>query len=648
MPARPPLPAFGSSPGQPPGDRGLARILGAALLAILLFTAGCAAPLHINRLSLNDTYAQLNQGALAGSTPSDFTQTILRRHGLLPLWKKDPNAAIANLRASVVHQPALWPELFALAELSYLQAKQSGSQEDFLAAALYAYAYLDPGGIADQPSPYDEHFRQAADIYNLGLTEAFSVAASAPAAIVSGPRALPSGEIELEVDSGQFQWHGHPLADFQPTINLSVSGLNNVYRTAGLGDPLAAKTHTPGNPTADQTESLQIAPGLRVPANLMLVIDDPRRQIAQPILQGRLLIHTLYEDPSMQIGQQTVPLEYNQSAAWAAGLVETAIWSRELSGFLNGTLFNQTQSQLTALEPHEVGRMPVILIHGTASSAFRWADMVNDLLQDPLIQQHFEFWFFSYSSGNPIAYSALQLRQAAEGAVAELGGVQADPALGQITLIGHSQGGLLAKMLVIDPGDRLWNGLGVPPLATLKVSPSSRQLLHDAFFSAPVPEVRRVIFIATPHRGSFLAGFSITGLIHRLVSLPVSITRLSAEILTGNANDATIRQMRRGLSSIRNMSPNSPFIKSLSAIPVAPGIHAHSIIPVSTSGPIAQGNDGVVAYSSAHIEGVDSELVVHSGHSTQSNPATIAEVERILLLQLRSAQYSPSRAAITP
>ena len=38
----------------------------------------------------------------------------------------------------------------------------------------------------------------------------------------------------------------------------------------------------------------------------------------------------------------------------------------------------------------------------------------------------------------------------------------------------------------------------------------------------------------------------------------------------------------------------------------------------------------VVAYSSAHIDGVASELVVHSGHSAQESPLGIEEVRRIL------------------
>jgi hypothetical protein len=90
-------------------------------------------------------------------------------------------------------------------------------------------------------------------------------------------------------------------------------------------------------------------------------------------------------------------------------------------------------------------------------------------------------------------------------------------------------------------------------------------------------------------------------------------------------------------TAIDNMSPRSPFLRGLSEIPIAPGVHAHSIISVEGDGPVTEGNDGVVEYASAHIEGVESELTVHSPHSTQARPATIEEVRRILRLHL-SAQ----------
>ena len=56
------------------------------------------------------------------------------------------------------------------------------------------------------------------------------------------------------------------------------------------------------------------------------------------------------------------------------------------------------------------------------------------------------------------------------------------------------------------------------------------------------------------------------------------------------------------------------------------------IIPVKGTGPVQDGNDGVVEYQSAHIDDVESELIVRSGHSTQATPETIEEVRRILYL----------------
>ena len=83
-------------------------------------------------------------------------------------------------------------------------------------------------------------------------------------------------------------------------------------------------------------------------------------------------------------------------------------------------------------------------------------------------------------------------------------------------------------------------------------------------------------------------------------------------------------------TALDNMDSSNPFVQTLSGLPIAKGVHAHSIIAVTGNGPPEEGNDGVVEYKSAHIEGVESELVVRSGHSTQANPETIEEVRRIL------------------
>jgi pimeloyl-ACP methyl ester carboxylesterase len=104
------------------------------------------------------------------------------------------------------------------------------------------------------------------------------------------------------------------------------------------------------------------------------------------------------------------------------------------------------------LHPHKTGRIPVVLVHGTASSPARWAEMVNELENDPGFWEHYEIWLFMYNTGNPIAYSAMLLREALTKAVAELDPAGKDPGLKQMVVIGHSQGGLLTKMTAIDSG----------------------------------------------------------------------------------------------------------------------------------------------------------------------------------------------------
>ena len=79
------------------------------------------------------------------------------------------------------------------------------------------------------------------------------------------------------------------------------------------------------------------------------------------------------------------------------------------------------------------------------------------------------------------------------------------------------------------------------------------------------------------------------------------------------------------------MNPRNPGLRMPASIPVASRIPAHSIIAVKGDGPKEAGDDGVVAYQSACIDGVASELVVRWDHSCQGQPAVIEEIRRILL-----------------
>ena len=141
-----------------------------------------------------------------------------------------------------------------------------------------------------------------------------------------------------------------------------------------------------------------------------------------------------------------------------------------------------------------------------------------------------------------------------------------------------------------------------------------------------------MVFICTPHRGSFVAASNlIANLVRRLLTLPLALTGVAADIARNP--DAFAGGVSPVIpSAVDNMSPRHPFIRALQEIPVAPSITVHSIIAVEGDGPVEQGNDGVVEYASAHIEPVESELVVQSGHSVQGNPHAIEEVRRILRL----------------
>jgi pimeloyl-ACP methyl ester carboxylesterase len=275
--------------------------------------------------------------------------------------------------------------------------------------------------------------------------------------------------------------------------------------------------------------------------------------------------------------------------------------------------------------------MPVVLVHGTASSPGRWANMANDLMADPRVRDHFEMWVFFYATGSPVGYSALQLRETLTDAVERMDPAGQDRALRDMVVIGHSQGGLLAKMTVIDAGDRLWRALSSRPLEALRLSDESRDALRRAMFPTALPFVHRVVFMATPHRGSYVAARSLPRLLARFVRLPRELLATSAELLAGNADALRFDPEGIRLGAVHGMSPANPFLPALAAVPVAPGVAAHSIIAVRGDGPVAEGSDGVVTYASAHLDGVDSELVVRSGHSCQSNPAAIEELRRILL-----------------
>jgi hypothetical protein len=258
--------------------------------------------------------------------------------------------------------------------------------------------------------------------------------------------------------------------------------------------------------------------------------------------------------------------------------------------------------------------------------------MLNDLLNDARVHDRFQFWFFTFPSSGPIPYSAMLLRDALTEAVAQLDPEGADRALHEMVVVGHSQGGLLAKMTAVDSGTRIWDTISRRPINELNLTEPTRALLERALIVRPLPFVRRVIFIATPHRGSALTTRLVARWLARFVTLPVNALGAAADLLQGNADALTINPRGPRLGSIYAMRPGSPFLEALADTPLAPGIAAHSIIPVRGGEAGENATDGVVTYQSARIDGVQSALIIpFAGHSVQGHPLAIEEVRRILL-----------------
>ncbi|MGD0102696.1 MAG: alpha/beta fold hydrolase [Rhodopila sp.] len=601
-------------------------------MALCLVLAACGTPITVERVDARTVQSELTSNALTTGRLSESTQTVLRRLDLFDVYAQDPSAAIRALNVIVSANASDRDLLFALAEMTFLRGEASNDHSYFLATVVYSYAFLFPASPADRPNPFDPRLRTAADLYNRALTRGLAAGDGEHVDLRAGDYPLPSGVLSVRFDQDELKWAGYELTRFVPAAELHIEGLQNRYRDAGLGAPLAADLNVIGDP-----RGFQVARRLKVPTTALLQVDISPAAIATGRFTGTLTLYPGDENRMVEISGQQVPLENEPSAAFAYALSNPTIWKTEVSGFFRGDLFETLPTQLVALEPYRPGRIPVVLIHGTASSAGRWADLINDLQNDPAIRDRFQFWLFTYNTGNPIPLSALQLRTALTAAVSKLDPDRRDPALHAMVLVGHSQGGLLAKMLVINSGSRLFDAFSAKPLDALVLKDESRDMIRKALFVTPIPDVTRVIFVATPQRGSFVAAASLAQLIGRLVTLPLNVTRLAAETLVGNSDALKLDTKNIRLGSVYGMTPGSPFVTTIASIPIAPTVTAHSIIAVQGDGPAETGDDGVVKYSSAHIDEAASELVIRSGHSVQSNPRAVAEIRRILLLQWQSA-----------
>lgn len=615
-----------------------------ALLAGLGLTA-CATPIGVTQADTQAVYRDLMRSVLSTGELSEYSEIVLRRNGLVERYDADPVGTMAQLRGN--GRALSLDRMFALSELSFLYAERERSPEYYLAAAMYAYAFITERRSAIGAG-LDPRARLAAYIYNLGISNGLSPAqpppttdlAEASRQAAGGATArevdlsdrtvkLPWGELLLRGNPEDVHWSGYRMTRFVSIGELKVRGMRNRYRQAGIGAPLAADIVPEGTGPAAEVARKRIPPRAKVAVTVFLRLEDPVGSIAESRVPARLEIYPADEATTVQVGGLTVPLELDPTATLAYQLEGAPVWATELGSFLSAD-FKVNQEQLFMMHPYRPGRIPVVLIHGTASSPARWGEMYNELSNDPVLRDRLQFWVFTYSTSNPILQSAAQLRQTLADVVKEVDPEGKDPALKNMVLIGHSQGGLLARLMITESGTRFWDSAAKVPFSEIDAPPESKALLQRLVFFEPVPSVKRVIFISTPHGGSFRVSAFVLGLIRKLVTLPVTL--VSEVDAVTRLNASKLKLLGEGLpTAVDNMNPNGRFVHTLATCPMAPNVPKHSIISVLGDGPVTGKTDGVVAYESAHIEGVESEKIVRSSHSTQGEPETILEVRRILL-----------------
>jgi hypothetical protein len=352
------------------------------------------------------------------------------------------------------------------------------------------------------------------------------------------------------------------------------------------------------------------------------------------------------------VGDRRIPLETDLSTPLAYCLNDPAL--QQLQQPTLGLVRPDSPKRLSGLymlEPFQPNKVPVIMIHGVWSGPFTWMEMFNALRGSEELRANYQFWFYTYPTGEPFWQSAAELRRTLAQLRATLDPQRRYLAMDQMVLVGHSMGGLIARLQTLSSGDDFWRLVSDRPFSEIKAQSELRADLADIFFFEPNPSVRRVIEIATPNRGTTISNETTQWLSRRLIGLPRETVESTKDLLADNPNVFPPTSLIRVSTSVDSLSPQSAILPVMLTAPHGPWITYHNIIGRTQKrdilGHIVRDGDGLVPVSSAHLDDAESEVIVPADHMhVQGHPLAILEVRRILLQQaaeLRQNPYGPPR-----
>jgi pimeloyl-ACP methyl ester carboxylesterase len=306
-----------------------------------------------------------------------------------------------------------------------------------------------------------------------------------------------------------------------------------------------------------------------------------------------------------------------------------------LEGFIQPFGRTDTQPRLEFLEPHQPGRIPVVFIHGLASDEGTWFDLINELRAWPEFHRRFEPWVFHYPTGSSFLQASATLRRLLTEAVTGLDPQGRDPALRRLVLVGHSMGGLHAKMMVVDSGTAIWDSIATVPFDQLRLPPRARATVQQLAFFRPLPFVQRVVWIATPHRGSVLASLGVGRLASLVVREPPDIAAIREQAAALNPGVLRPEYAKRVPTTVDLLRPTATTLQALERLRPACWVATHSIVGDGHLSLTGGRDDCVVSVASAHAPWALSEICVPATHTkVHHHPLTVAEVRRILTQHL--------------
>ena len=419
-------------------------------------------------------------------------------------------------------------------------------------------------------------------------------------------------KLQLQPGNKQGLWSPNYFTSFVPAKQVAMGSIKHRDRLEGIGGTLVG--------IRKETPRQTFAPKVGITAPVTATLDFHGKN-------ATLALH----DPNTQTKAQVAGISRPLAADFSAPLAYYPQVNETIAGIMGAISVGKYMdiTGLYLLRPYDPNKIPVIFVHGLISTPRMWRNVINELETDPILRSRYQPWVFAYPTGNPVAYSAYRFRE-------EL--VKAKKIYGfpkGFVLVGHSMGGIVSRMQggTATKGD--WDRIvGSPSEKALMAAAGDSGLIHDCLLFNANPDLRRTVFICTPHRGSDLAIQGIGQLGMRLISLPGDLVN-SIQKSAGNVL-ATVYGKNHVPNSVTSLSPHNPALKVFVTVPYnAP---YHTIYGNrGKSGPPAESSDGVVPYWSSHLDKPVSELGVPGPHGACELPETIAEIKRILLLHLKTA-----------